>query len=80
MVRRELESNVVRIYEVERLRKIDIGTALAFACAVHIGASEDREKIGGFGEGIIRKLNRAGSSRLAGERFICSGDGVDPIE
>ena len=31
MVGRELESNVVRIYEVERLRKIDIGAALAFA-------------------------------------------------
>ena len=45
MVGRELESNVVRIYEVERLRKIDIGAALAFAGAVHIGAPEDGEKV-----------------------------------
>ena len=65
---------------MESLGKIDIGAALAFAGAVHIGAPEDGEKIGGFGEGIIGKLNRAGSSRLAGKRLICPGNGVDSIE
>jgi len=67
LVGRELKSNVVRIYEMECLRKIDIGAALTFAGAVHIGAPEDGEKIGGLGEGIIGKLNRASSSRLAGK-------------
>ena len=65
---------------MESLGKIDISAALAFAGAVHIGAPEDGEKIGGFGEGIIGKLNCAGSSRLADKRLICPGNGVDSIE
>ena len=65
---------------VQGLGQVDIVHPLAFAGAVHVGTTEDREEVGLLGELVIRELYRTHSLWLSIELLLRVGDGIDPVE
>jgi hypothetical protein len=79
-VMRELVLNCLGIDEVEALREICIGDALAFAGAVHLGATENRKEERVLIKFVVGKKHGTDSGRLVRESVHGARDKVYRVE